>query len=175
MAIREILLLGNPILRTTCEKVKDFNGSSLHQTFEDLQDTLANFRATHGFGRGIAAPQIGVAQRVIFINVDKPMVLINPEIIRRSRLTMMLWDDCFSFPDILVKLKRHVKITVNYQDEAGKRQTLEAVGGLSELLQHEIDHINGILAIDRAVDSKHIILRNEWKKMTESSKQAYQL
>ncbi|MBI4548133.1 MAG: peptide deformylase [Ignavibacteriae bacterium] len=175
MAVREILLLGNPILRTKCEKVRNFNEPMLRQTIDDLRDTLDDFRATHGFGRGIAAPQIGITQRVIFINIDKPVVLINPEIIKRSRQMMMLWDDCFSFQNILAKLKRHLKITVNYHDEAGKKQILEAVGGLSELLQHENDHVEGILAIDHAIDSKHIILRSEWKKLTANTKQVYQL
>ena len=88
---------------------------------------------------------------------------------------MMLWDDCFSFSDILVKVRRYLKIKVNYLDETGKAKRLEAEGGLSELLQHEIDHIDGILAIDRAIDSKHIILRSEWKKMTGPVKEFHQL
>ena len=80
---------------------------------------------------------------------------------------MTLWDDCFSFPDILVKVKRSTTITIRFQDESGKRKTLTADGSLSELLQHEIDHLDGILAIDRAVDSKHIVLRSEWKKLID--------
>ena len=173
MAVREILLLGDPILRGKCEKVKNFNDAELKTTIDDLRDTLANFRTTRGFGRGIAAPQIGIARRIIFINVERPMALLNPEIIRRSRQIMSLWDDCFSFPDVLAKVKRHLKITVEYYGEAGKKQKLDAVGGLSELLQHEIDHINGILAIDRAIDSKHIVLRSEWNKMAKTQTESY--
>lgn len=169
MAVREILLLGNPTLRVKCEKVKNFSGPELQSTINDLRDTLNNFRVTHGFGRGIAAPQIGITNRVIFINMDEPFVLINPEITKRSRQLMTMWDDCFSFPDIVVKVKRHAKISITYQDENGTRQNLEADGGLSELLQHEIDHINGMLAIDRAVDSKHIMLRSEWTKISNAS------
>ena len=77
---------------------------------------------------------------------------------------MTLWDDCFSFPDILVKVNRSLSIDVRYQDEEGKKRTLRAESGLSELLQHEIDHLNGILAIDRAVDSKHIVFRSEYER-----------
>ncbi len=165
MAVREILLLGNPALRVKCDGVKNFHDRELQQTVEDLRDTLADFRASHGFGRGIAAPQIGAARRVIFLNVPDPHPLINPEIVSRSRQMMTLWDDCFSFPDLVVKLKRHAKITVRYQDESGTKRKLEAAGDLSELLQHEIDHLNGVLAIDRAVDTTHIILRSEWEKM----------
>ncbi len=169
MAVREILLLGNPGLRVNCEKVKNFSDPELHHVITDLRDTLADFRRTHGFGRGIAAPQIGITKRMTLINVDEPIVLINPEIVKQSKQMMLLWDDCFSFPDLMVKVKRHTKIIVEYQDEFGKKNQLEAQGGLSELLHHEIDHLNGVLAIDRAIDAQHIMLRNEWKKLQRIS------
>ena len=171
MAVREILLLGNPVLRTRCKRVEDFAAQELSRTITDLRDTLRDFRAKHGFGRGIAAPQIGVTGRVIFIEIDTPMALINPVIVRRSRQMMTLWDDCFSFPDILVKVKRHNAVTVGYQDADGRKLALEAAGALSELLQHEIDHINGVLAIDRAIDSRHIVLRSEWMKLKPALRQ----
>lgn len=167
MAVREILLLGNPVLRTKCEKVKSISDAETDPIVRDLSDTLSDFRARNGFGRGIAAPQIGVTKRIIFIHVDHPIALVNPHIVQRSRATMMLWDDCFSFPEILVKVKRNLKILVRYQDEFGARKEMTAEAGLSELLQHEIDHIDGVLAIDRAIDSRHIILRSEWKKLVD--------
>ena len=175
MAVREILLLGNPLLRKKCEKVKDFSDRSLHAVVGDLRDTLAHRRKTHGFGRGIAAPQIGIPKRIIFINVDEPRAMINPRVIRRSRNLMTLWDDCFSFPDILAKVRRQVNVTIEFQDETGKRHTLHAAGRLSELLQHEIDHIDGILAIDRAIDSKHIVLRTEWDRLFRTEHHPLQL
>lgn len=161
MAVRTILLLGNPILREKCKAIRQFNAPALRKLIVDLRDTLYDFRKKNGFGRGIAAPQIGVNRRIIFIHVDEPIVLINPIITRRSRKLFSLWDDCFSFPNLLVKVKRHSHIEVRYQDEAGKKHMLKARGGLSELIQHEIDHINRILAIDRAISSKHIIFRSE--------------
>ncbi len=167
MAVREILLLGNPILRTECERVVDFSGIS--RTIEDLRDTLADFRRRNGFGRGIAAPQIGTLRRIVFTDVGSPMTLVNPRIVRRSRQLMTLWDDCFSFPDILVKVKRALRISVAYQDESGRRRSLSASNGLSELLQHEIDHLDGVLAIDRAVSLREIVLRSEWKKISSRS------
>ena len=175
MAVREILLLGHPLLRKKCERVIDFSDPVVHQTIDDLRDTLAHFRSTHGFGRGIAAPQISVTKRIIFINIDMPMVLVNPRITFRSKKMMMLWDDCFSFPDIMVKVRRHLAIQVKYQNEKGKKETLEVTDGLSELLQHEIDHVDGILAIDRAIGSKHIILRSEWKRKASAEKSLHQL
>ena len=175
MPVREILLLGNPALRAPCASVKNFPESGVAACAEDLRDTLAAFRASHGFGRGIAAPQIDCSLRMIFIDIDSPLLLINPRIIRRSRRMMTLWDDCFSFPDILVKLKRNATISVSYRDAEGARHRLEAAGDLSELLQHEIDHIDGILAIDRAIDSRHIILRIEYEKLRRHTKEHVQL
>ncbi len=164
MSVAEILLLGNPILRTKCRKVTDFSDPAVDGTIEDLRDTLHDFRTRHGFGRGIAAPQIGVSRRIIVIDTGKAVAMINPVVAAHSRGTMTIWDDCFSFPDILVRVRRYLRITVEYQDEGGKRQHLEASDGMSELLQHEVDHLDGILAIDRAIDSTHIVLRSEWKK-----------
>jgi peptide deformylase len=163
MAVREILLLGNLALRTPCARVRNF--PLLRRTARDLADTLADFRRRYGFGRGIAAPQIGLHDRVIVLEEIGP--LVNPRITRQSRQTMTLWDDCFSFPDILVKVRRHLRVSVDFQDLAGRRRTISAEGGLSELLQHEIDHLDGILAIDRSVDSRHIILRSEWEKLAQ--------
>ena len=175
MAVREILLLGNASLRMKCEPVKDFADPHVGDAIGDLRDTLARFRRDHGFGRGIAAPQIGLSKRIVFIAADSPMAVINPRVVKRSVEMMTLWDDCFSFPDILVKVRRHAKITVEFRDDRGGKQALHAEGGLAELLQHEIDHIDGILAIDRAIDSRQIVLRSEWLKMAETGKHTVQL
>lgn len=164
MAVKDILLLGHPVLRTGCDPIRSFNTRSLHALVGDLKDTLYDFQGRMGFGRGIAAPQIGTTHRVIYIHDDNPLALINPVITRRSRTKMTLWDDCFSFPGLLVKVRRSLSVRVSYQDIAGREHTLQASAGLAELLQHEIDHLNGILAIDRAIDSRHIILRSEFAK-----------
>jgi peptide deformylase len=164
MPIQPILLLGNPVLRQKARKVDSFGGKDLHRLADNLHDTLLEFRSKHGFGRGIAAPQIGVSERLVFIHVDDPMPLVNPRIVRRSRKLMSLWDDCFSLPDILAKVRRNLAIEVQYRDLEGKRHLLHAEGALSELLQHEIDHLDGILTIDRAIDSRHIVFKDEWEK-----------
>jgi peptide deformylase len=135
-------------------------------TIADLRDTLDDFRNRRGFGRGIAAPQIGSTLRIIFVHMGALGAIVNPTIIKKSKQTFELWDDCFSFPDILVKVKRHTRIEVSYIDGEGERKTLYAADALSELLQHEIDHINGVLAIDRAVTRKHIILRSEFRRLS---------
>jgi peptide deformylase len=171
MAVRHILQLGNPTLRVNCKRVASFESHELLSLTSDLRDTLYDFESRHGFGRGIAAPQIGVTQRVIFIHVDEPVALVNPVIVKRDRKLMTLWDDCFSFPNLLVKVRRNISVEVRYQDENGKSHKLNAQGGLSELLQHEIDHINGTLAVDRAVDSKHIVFRSEYERWLQKNEQ----
>lgn len=162
--IREILQLGNPTLRVNCKVVKKFDTLELHSLVADLRDTLYDFKRRNGFGRGIAAPQIAITRRVIFIHIDEPIALINPVIIKQSKKLFTLWDDCFSFPNLLVKVKRISSIEVRYQNEIGEKKTLRASGAISELLQHEIDHVNGILAIDRAISPKHIVFRTEHEK-----------
>jgi peptide deformylase len=166
MAVRRILLLGNPILRTRCSSVKEFSSKETRRTIVNLRDTLVDFRKRRGFGRGIAAPQIGSTLSIIFIRLCRLDALINPKIIKRSTQMIELWDDCFSFREILVKVRRHRRIEVSYVDEAGERKTLKAADTLSELLQHEIDHVNGVLAIDRAVTRRDIILRSEFQRLS---------
>jgi len=173
MAVRQILQLGNPGLRVMCTPVRSFEAMNLGALRDDLRDTLDDVRKRRGFGRAIAAPQIGRPERVIFLGGDSPLLLVNPAIIQRSRKRITLWDDCFSFPDILVKVKRNLAIDVRYQDSDGKRRTLHAEGSLSELLQHEIDHLDGVLAIDRAIDTRHIVLRSEYEKLQASGERAY--
>jgi peptide deformylase len=165
MAVKEILLLGNPVLRTPCGVVHSIRSAATATAIRDLRDTLRSFRRKRGFGRGIAAPQIGIQRRIVYLDCEFRGALINPQIVRRSRKTFHLWDDCFSFPDLIVRVRRASSIVVSYIDEAGTRKLLNSDGAFSELLQHEIDHLDGILAIDRAIDSRHIILRSEYDKL----------
>ena len=163
MPAREILLLGNPQLWHPSSAVVNVRATETQEIIRDLAETLGAFRAEHGFGRAIAAPQIGAHRRIIFVPMQDgsfgPAPLINPEIIRASRETMEMWDDCFSFPELMVRVRRHAEVTVQYLDERNQTQTLIAQGDLSELLQHEIDHLDGILATDRAIDHRSLALR----------------
>lgn len=168
MAVRTILQLGDPLLRERCVPVGDPSSNKLRCLVRDLADTLAHWRAETGYGRGIAAPQVGVLQRVIFLKLPgaEPWPLVNPEIVWRSEEKIVVWDACLSFLSIFMKVERHRKIRVRYQNLEG--QTLEVDAGvekdLSELLQHEIDHLDGILAIDRVTDVKTIVTREEFEK-----------
>ena len=166
--IRPILQLGNPVLRQKSIAVEDPGAHEIQELIQDLADTLAHWRATTGYGRAIAAPQLGELRRVIFLQIpgSEPWPLINAEIIERSRETMIVWDACLSFLSIFMQVERHRQITVRYQTLKG--ETLECEAGedrdLSELLQHEIDHLDGVLAIDRVVDLKTICTREEFEK-----------
>ena len=161
MPVREILRLGNPELWQPSAKVVEIGSVATQEIIRDLGDTLADFRRRFGFGRAIAAPQIGVKQRILFLNCGNPLPLINPQIVWASSERMELWDDCFSFPDLMVRVSRHVQVVVEYRDAQGVGQKLTAEGALSELLQHEIDHLDGILATDRAINARSFALRSE--------------
>jgi peptide deformylase len=168
MAVQPILQLGNPVLRQRCVPVADPASREVRDLVRDLEDTLAHWRSETGYGRGIAAPQIGVLQRVVFLQLpgEKPWPFINPEIVRRSEKKIVVWDACLSFLSIFMQVERHREITVRYQNLEGEVLDLEASEdrNLSELLQHEIDHLDGILAIDRVTDVKTIVARQEFEE-----------
>lgn len=119
----------------------------------DLTATLADFRARIGFGRAISAPQVGINQRLIVMDLgDGPVAVVNPEIIWRSDETHLVWDDCLSVPDVLVQVERHRSISVRHQNETFETIDLECLpADVAELLQHEIDHLDGVLMTDRAI------------------------
>jgi peptide deformylase len=89
---------------------------------------------------------------------------VNPEIIEMSDEKMIIYDSCLSYLCIFLKVSRSRRIKVSYQDQDGSRKVMEADGDLSELLQHEIDHLDGILAIDRVIDIKSICTRQEYER-----------
>lgn len=159
MAVHEILLLGDPELWHPSAPVSNTKSRETTELISDLAATLYDFRDRNGYGRGIAAPQIGVHRRVIFVEIGEAVPMINPKIVRASRETIELWDDCFSFPGLMVRVRRHAEVDVAFTDERGDPHTIKARGDLSELLQHEIDHLDGILATDRAIDGRSLALR----------------
>jgi peptide deformylase len=167
MPSREILQLGNPLLWQRSVEVDEIQSPEIESVIADLSNTLAAFREATGYGRGIAAPQIGVLKRVIFIRMQPAgfcAPMINSQIVWASDGRVELWDDCFSFPDLMVRVSRAAEIRVDYQDERGLKQTIEAEGDLSELLQHEIDHLDGILAVQRAISPEAFATRAEWER-----------
>ena len=168
MALRTVLQLGDPGLREKCRAVEDPTTPEIRSLIEDLSDTLAYWRQTTGYGRGIAAPQIGVNLRVIFLRLpgEGPWPIVNPVITERSPERMIVWDACLSFLSIFMQVERHREVRVRYQDLQGQSKEIRAgeERNLSELLQHEIDHLDGILAVDRITDMRTLCTREEFEK-----------
>ena len=161
--IKEILLLGNPQLLKKSEPVNAGELPLARSVGDDLKDTMMDFREKYAYGRAIAAPQIGVLKQIVYMQMDQPALLINPVISDESEAMIEIWDDCMSFPDLLVRLRRHQSIRVNYRDENWDGQSIQAEDDLSELLQHEIDHLHGVLATMRAIDGRAFALRSQRK------------
>ena len=162
MAIKEILLLGNPMLYEQCAPVMEDEIEQVRATAKDLHDTMMAFRLKHGYGRAIAAPQIGVLKQIIYMNTGElSQVIVNPSISEPSEKKIELWDDCMSFPDLLVRVPRHASCVVDYHNEYWEKRSLRLEGDYSELLQHEIDHLHGILATMRAIDGRSFALKSQ--------------
>ena len=152
--LKDLLLLGDPILYQVSDPVHYEELDSVSTWVADLHNVMEDIRSTYNFGRAIAAPQLGIMKRLIYMNIDKPVVFINPEIISKSDELIELWDDCMCFPNLLVKVIRHQRITIRYRDEQWNLKEWQMEGDLSELLQHEYDHLEGILCTMRAIDNK---------------------
>lgn len=158
MTIQNIVLLGDPVLRQKARRVRDFDGK-LHQMLDDMHQTLLEAP-----GVGLAAPQIGISQRVIVVRLpdDERSVeefgeqagvwyeVVNPEITRPSREMVDGIEGCLSVPGYSGRVERHVSVSVKGQDRHGKEIRIKARDWLARVFQHEIDHLNGVLYIDRA-------------------------
>lgn len=152
--LKDLLLLGDPRLYEVSQPVLEAELPLVKEWMADLHNVMEEIRAKYNFGRGIAAPQLGIMKRLIYTNVDHPMVFINPEFVHTSDEMFELWDDCMSFPNLLVKLKRHKKVVIKFRDENWQEQQLTAEDAFAELLQHEYDHLEGILCTMHALDNK---------------------
>ena len=170
MALKEVLMLGSPKLREKSKEIKDF-GTELERITQDLRDTLSYLQKTRRTGRALAAPQIGYLKQVIYMQIPKKkLLMVNPKTTWKSKELFWVWDSCFSFDlAFFVKIRRHKKIKVEYNDAEGNRKIEEFERDLSELFQHEIDHLHGILAVDHSKDSRQIMMRGEWEKRFQRS------
>lgn len=161
MAVKEVLLLGNPKLYEVSKTIEQNEVESLKPVIEDLHDTLLDFRSRYNAGRAIAAPQIGVMKRMIYMHIDKPVVFINPTLDMKSAEMMEVWDDCLCFPDLLVKVLRHKECRINYLDLNWQECSMNLKDDLSELIQHEYDHLEGVLAVSLALGANSFALRSQ--------------
>ena len=152
--LQDLLLLGNPKLYEVSAPVLKSELPLVKDWVADLHNVMEEIRAKYNFGRAIAAPQLGIMKRVIYMNIDKPVVFINPAFTYLSDELFEVWDDCMCFPNLLVKVMRHKELTIKYLDENWQQQEWHMKDNLSELLQHEYDHLDGILCTMRAIDEK---------------------
>lgn len=147
MAIMEIRKFNDPVLRKRAKKIWRIS-DEIRRMALDLAETMKEKD-----GVGLAAPQIGISKRMIAVESNfktrESLVLINPKIIRKSRRKSSYTEGCLSFPDIFLEIKRSEKVTVSGKNLEGKKIEIEASGLLARALQHEIDHLNGILFFHR--------------------------
>jgi peptide deformylase len=152
--MKEILLLGDPALYEVSRSVEPGEMGEIPAIIADLHAALMAYRARYGAGRAIAAPQIGVKKRIIYMHIGAPVAFINPTLEFPDDEMMTVLDDCMSFPGLYVNVRRYKRCVIRYTDLNGDARSMALEGGLSELLQHEYDHLDGILATMRAIDPK---------------------
>lgn len=142
MVIRQILTAEEPILRERARKVTHFD-ASLHRLLDDMLKTMRDAP-----GIGLAANQIGVPLQVAIIELEDEITeLVNPQIVRASG-EVIDWEGCLSVPGFVAEVKRHARVTVKARDRHGKEFRVKGEELFARALQHEIDHLNGILYID---------------------------
>lgn len=151
--------MGNPKLYQISIPVEKRELSQLSPVIQDLHDTLLAFRNQFHAGRAIAAPQIGIHKRIVYMYINQPTVFINPVLKLIGDEEIEVMDDCMSFPNLLVKVRRHKKSRILYRDMKWNEQEMVLDGDLSELLQHEYDHLDGILATMRAIDNHSFYMK----------------
>jgi peptide deformylase len=148
----KILTNPNPILRKKAEKIKDITTKEMQKLIPEMIETMLTKD-----GVGLAAPQIGQSVRLITVRYkDGTLVMGNPKIIKKSLVKE--WDEegCLSVPNVYGEVKRCKKITVKYLDDQGKEKQLSGEGLLARVIQHETDHLDGILFIDKARNLRKI-------------------
>jgi peptide deformylase len=169
MAIREIIKLPNKRLRLLSEPVKQID-AGIRKLVDDMFETM--YKAP---GIGLAAIQLGVAKRVITMDLSKkeddhePQVFINPEILWQSEERAKFEEGCLSIPDYYEEVERPAEVKVKYLDLAGKKREIDAKGLFATCLQHEIDHINGVLFIDHLSKLKRDRVIKKFTKVARSS------
>jgi peptide deformylase len=168
MALRRIVLMGEPVLREKAEPVEAFD-ADLADLVEDMFETMY---AAEGIG--LAAPQIGISRRIFVIDVRdeddpgrSPRAVINPEIVEHSRETDKAPEGCLSIPGIEEVVERPARVRVRAQDVSGAWFELEADELFARALQHEYDHLDGVLFLDRVGPLKRRMALKRWTKLRE--------
>ena len=165
MALRDILIAPHPKLKTKAEPVATVD-DGVRRLLDDMFETM--YAAP---GIGLAAPQVGVMQRVVVIDVaDKesppqPLALVNPEIVARGEDKVVAEEGCLSLPEIYADVERHARVFVRFTDRDGELREMDADGLLARCLQHELDHVDGVLFVDHLSALKRKMLMRKLAKL----------
>ncbi len=168
MAIRDIVLMGDRVLREEAEEVTVFD-DGLRSLVRDMFETMY-----HADGIGLAAPQIGLSTRIIVVGLrneddeesaPRKVALVNPVVVWEGREKEKQSEGCLSIPGLEEVVQRPVSVRVEGKDPEGRDLLIEADGLFSRVLQHEIDHLDGILFVDRVSPLKRRMLLKKWKKL----------
>lgn len=163
MAVHEIRILGDPVLRQQAEPVAAVD-DEVRQLIDEMLATMYD-----ADGVGLAAPQIGLARRIIVVDVHEGDVpafgLINPVIVERSDDAERGEEGCLSIPGLKEIVERSARVVVEGLDRDGNPRRIEATGLLARALQHEVDHLDGILFLDRVSPLKRQMLLKRWQKI----------
>lgn len=168
MTIKPLIILPDPVLRQASKPIERVD-DELKRLADDMLETMYDAP-----GIGLAAIQIGVPRRMLVIDVaregeDKqPQVFINPEILKSSEERSVYEEGCLSIPDYYAEVERPAVVTLRYLDRDGKERTIDADGLLATCLQHEIDHLNGVLFIDHISRLKREMVIKKFTKAAKS-------
>ena len=158
MSLKEIIIYPDPVIKKKSESVEEVN-EEIKQLIDDMTETMYASR-----GVGLAAVQIGILKRVIVVNVGEELVaLVNPEILENEGESQME-EGCLCLPGVLIDVKRSEKVKVKGLNEKGEEVVVDAEGLLARAFQHEVDHLNGILIIDKVSRIKRELLTNKLRK-----------
>lgn len=167
MAVLDIRMLGDPVLRRKAEPVGAVD-DDVRGLLEDLYETMYD-----ADGVGLAAPQVGIERRVAVVDIRDgeigPVELIDPEVVEQSEQEATGEEGCLSIPGLSELVDRPANVVVETLDREGEKRRIEAEGLFARALQHEIDHLNGILFLDRISPLKRRMLLKKWKKANGTS------
>lgn len=162
MAVRKIEVLGSDVLRARAEEIEVVD-DELRALIGDMFETMYDAE-----GIGLAGPQVGISRRVIVVDVNegeaKPFALVNPRVVESGSRLEKAEEGCLSMPGLAGAVERPASVVVEGLDPDGRPVTIQAEGLLARCLQHEIDHLDGVLFIDRLSPLKRKMLLSRWRK-----------
>jgi peptide deformylase len=164
LSIREIRIFGDPVLREKAEPIAEID-DEVREIAHDMLDTLADAE-----GVGLAGPQVGVTRRIIVVHPpppvpdevrEEPRVLVNPEVVEKGGGVVAAEEGCLSIPEVYESVKRSDRVKVRATGLDGEEIEISAEGMTSRILQHEIDHLDGVLFIDRIGPMRRALLKKK--------------